>query len=122
MTSIANDQLPTRADLDAATARTAAVLACRPPQPPERTACAPPRWNKPCTTATCSVLVPTPSCRPKPNWRQPHDHRDRARPAVRRTRGPDQARRRDQRTPQLTVTALSLRARTYRGPPACADT
>ena len=27
MTSIANDQLPTRADLDAATARTAAVLA-----------------------------------------------------------------------------------------------
>ena len=73
MTSIpADDRLPTRADLDAATARTAAILADpgatrRRPRAGRRGS------SRPCTCATWSVLAPTPSFRPKPRRRRAHD-------------------------------------------------
>ena len=69
--------LPTRADLDAATARTAAVMADPAATRAERVHAA--EMERPCTCFTCSGPAPTPSCRPKPNWRQAHDPRPRPR-------------------------------------------
>ena len=76
MTSIANAQLPTRADLDAATARTAAVLADPAATRADRVHAA--EMEQAVHHRYLQRPAPTPSCRPKPDWRQAHDHRPRA--------------------------------------------
>ena len=82
MTSIADGPRPTRADLDAATASTAAVLADPTATHADRVHAA--EMEQAVHNPTCSAPALTPSCRPKRNWRQAHDPRPRSpRPAHR---------------------------------------